>query len=44
MNQKIASFTSRLSLQYLLDVIFACYFNRHYQENIDLKNKHQKIL
>lgn len=38
-NEKIASFTSRISLQYLLDIVFACYFNRHYQENLEFKNK-----
>ena len=36
--EKIASFSSRISLQYLLDCIYACYFNRDY-----IKNLHHKI-
>lgn len=43
-DKKIASFTSRISLQYLLDILFACYFNRHYQENMAFKNKIKKTL
>lgn len=35
--EKIASFSSRLSLQYLLDCIYACYFNRNYEKNLDFK-------
>ena len=41
---KIASFTSRISLQYLLDTLFACYFNRHYEDNINFKKKYKKTL
>ncbi len=44
LNQKIASFTSRISLQYLLDVLFSCYFNRHYQQNMDFKSKYKVTL
>ena len=37
--EKIASFSSRISLQYLLDCIYACYFNRDYQKNWEYKIK-----
>lgn len=32
--EKIASFSSRISLQYLLDCIYASYFNRDYEKNL----------
>lgn len=38
--EKIASFSSRISLQYLLDCIYACYFNRDYEKNLDYRIKH----
>lgn len=38
--EKIASFSSRVSLQYLLDCIYACYFNREYEKNLDYKIEH----
>lgn len=37
--EKIASFSSRISLQYLLDCIYACYFNRDYDRNLKYKIK-----
>lgn len=37
--EKIASFSSRISLQYLLDCIYACYFNRDYKKNLEYKIK-----
>ena len=37
--EKIASFSSRISLQYLLDCIYSCYFNRDYQKNLEYKIK-----
>ena len=37
--EKIASFSSRLSLLYLLDCLYACYFNRDYEKNLQ-HNKH----
>lgn len=37
--EKIASFSSRNSLQYLLDCIYACYFNRDYEKNLEYKIK-----
>lgn len=35
--EKIASFSSKLSLQYLLDCLYACYFNRRYKENLNYR-------
>lgn len=32
--EKIASFSSRISLQYLLDCLYACYFNRNYDKHL----------
>lgn len=32
--EKIASFSSRISLEYLLDCIYACFFNRDYERNL----------
>ena len=37
--EKIASFSSRISLQNLLDCIYACYFNRDYEKNLEYKIK-----
>ncbi len=37
--EKIAYFSSRISLQYLLDCIYACYFNRDYEKNLEYKIK-----
>ena len=33
--KKISSFSTRLSLLYILDVLYTCYFELDYQENID---------
>lgn len=30
---KIATFSTEQSLQYLFNILFACYFNRHYETN-----------
>jgi len=38
--EKIASFSSRISLQYLLDCIYACFFNRDYEKNLNHKISH----
>lgn len=38
--EKIASFSSRISLQYLLDCIYACYFNRDYEKHLNHKAEH----
>ena len=38
--EKIASFSSRASLQFLLDCLYACYFNRDYEKNIDYRIEH----
>lgn len=35
--KKISSFSTRLSLLYILDVLYTCYFEVDYQENIDKK-------
>lgn len=35
--EKIASFSSRISLQYLLDCLYACYFNREYDHHLQYK-------
>lgn len=35
--EKIASFSSRISVQYLLDCIYACFFNRDYEKNLEHK-------
>lgn len=35
--EKIASFSSRVSLQYLLDCLYACYFNRDYEKNLEYR-------
>ena len=35
--KKISSFSTRLSLLYILDVLYTCYFELDYQENIDNK-------
>lgn len=35
--EKIASFSSRVSLQYLLDCLYACYFNRNYEKHLQHK-------
>lgn len=37
--EKIASFSSRVSLQYLLDCLYACYFNRDYDKHLQYKLK-----
>lgn len=38
--EKIASFSSRASLQFLLDCLYACYFNKDYEKNIDYRIEH----
>lgn len=35
--KKISSFSTRLSILYVLDVLYTCYFKLDYQENIDKK-------
>lgn len=41
---KISSFSTRLSLLYIFDILYAVYFSQHYKENIDFKLKnYQKI-
>lgn len=38
--EKIASFSSRASLQFLLDCLYACYFNRDYERNLNYRIEH----
>jgi len=38
--EKIASFSSRISLEYILDCLYACYFNRDYDRNLTFKTKY----
>ena len=35
--KKISSFSTRLSILYILDVLYTCYFKLDYQENIEKK-------
>ena len=35
--QKISAFSTRMSLMYLLDSLYALYFKRHYEENVRKK-------
>ena len=37
-HKKISSFSTRLSLLYILDVLYTCYFDLHYDENAEKKN------
>ena len=39
-HEKISSFSSRISLQYLLDCIYACFFNRDYEKHLNHKINH----
>lgn len=39
LNSKIASFSSRISLQYLLDCLFASYFNLDYEKNLKYRTE-----
>ncbi len=36
--KKISSFSTRLSLLYILDILYTCFFDLHYDENIEKKN------
>lgn len=38
--EKISSFSSRISLQYILDCLFSCYFERNFDQFLDFKIKH----
>lgn len=42
---KISSYSTRLSLLYILDILYTCYFERNYQKNLDKKLKlYEKIV
>lgn len=36
--KKISSFSTRLSLLYILDILYTCFFDLHYEENVKKKN------
>lgn len=41
---KVSSFSTRLSLLYILDTLYSIYFNKNYDENVKFKlNNYQKI-
>ncbi|MGX8680062.1 MAG: MurR/RpiR family transcriptional regulator [bacterium] len=42
--KKISSFSTRLSLLYILDVIYTCYFKRNYDQNLKTKLHYYKML
>lgn len=37
---KISSFSTRVSLLYILDMLYTCYFERHYTENTEKKKRY----
>lgn len=41
---KISSFSTRLSLLYLLDCLYSCYFRLDYQKNIEKKLRYYEIM
>lgn len=43
LEDKIAPFSSRTSLQFLLDCLYACYFNRDYEKNTQYRIDHYKV-
>lgn len=42
--KKISSFSTRLSILYILDVLYTCYFKLDYQENIEKKLAYNNIV
>lgn len=40
--RKISSFSTRLSILYILDVLYSCYFESNYDENFEKKMKYYK--
>lgn len=42
--QKISSFSTRVSLLYILDVLYTCYFERDYEKNVKNKTEFYKKL
>ena len=43
-SQKISSFSTRLSLLYILDVLYTCYFERDYEGNLVKKKAYYRLL
>ena len=39
---KIATFTSEYSIQFILDVLYSCYFSLNYEKNLSIKTKLSK--
>lgn len=42
--KKISSFSTRLTLLYILDSLYTCYFETEYDKNIDKKIKHYELM
>jgi DNA-binding MurR/RpiR family transcriptional regulator len=42
--KKISSFSTRLSILYILDVLYTCYFELNYNENIEKKLKYYELI
>ena len=42
--KKISSFSTRLSILYILDVLYTCYFELDYQKNLERKLKYYENL
>ncbi|WP_302327062.1 MurR/RpiR family transcriptional regulator [Enterocloster lavalensis] len=42
--QKISSFSTRMTLLYILDTLYAVYFSRHYRDNVQKKLKTYELL
>ena len=43
-SEKISSFSTRLSLLYILDVLYTCYFERDYEGNLVKKKAYYRLL
>ena len=43
-SQKISSFSTRLSLLYILDMLYTCFFERDYEGNLAKKKAYYKLL
>lgn len=42
--KKVSSFSTRLTLLYLLDILYTCYFELDYDENLKKKVKHYELM
>lgn len=43
-SQKISSFSTRLSLLYILDMLYTCFFERDYEGNLARKKAYYKLM